>query len=238
MDAPIPPLAWIYILSGASIGLMLTLVGTVFAWNQRRLASEAKRWGRQVLAAQDAERQRIAAELHDDVVHRVGAARLALERSAVADATGQLGEIATILRKLAHELHPSGLGYTDLQMALGELVERGQSLEGPALRLEIPHTSNVTGDVALTLYRVAQEGITNARKHANPNTVTVRLESGEGTVRLIVEDDGTGIAPGVLTTTSFGIRSMRERLLMVGGSLELSAATPRGTRLVAQVRTA
>jgi signal transduction histidine kinase len=238
MDAPPPLAVWIFTIVGVITIAVIGFAVTLLAWNQHRIAQEAKRWGRQVLAAQDAERQRIAAELHDDVVHRVGAARLALERSAVADATGQLGEIARILRKLAHELHPSGLGYTDLQMALGELVERGRSLEGPVLRLEIPHTCNVTGDVALTLYRVAQEGITNARKHANPTTITVRLESGEGAVRLIVEDDGTGIAPGVLSTTSFGIRSMRERLMTVGGTLKISAATPRGTRLVAQVRTA
>ncbi|MBK7593845.1 MAG: hypothetical protein IPJ11_01045 [Gemmatimonadetes bacterium] len=71
MDTPTPLVAWILVVSGVTTGALIALVGMVFAWNQRRIAAEAKQWGLHVLAAQDAERHRIARELHDDLVPRV-----------------------------------------------------------------------------------------------------------------------------------------------------------------------
>ncbi|MBA2290891.1 MAG: sensor histidine kinase [Gemmatimonadales bacterium] len=214
---------------------MIALVGFVLAWNQHRVAAEAKRWGRYLLAAQDEERHRIARELHDDVVPRIFAARLAVERTAAADAEAQLGKIAASIRTLSHDLHPPALEYLDLRQALGDLLARHHSGVGPTVELAALEDVSVPGDAALALYRVAQEGLMNALKHASASHIHLLLERDSSAVRLVVLDDGTGMPAQSRAKASFGLRSMRERLGAVGGSLEIDSAIPNGTRLTAKV---
>lgn len=235
MDASTPLIAWIFIVSGVTTGALLALVGVIFAWNQRRIAAEAKRWGMHLLAVQDEERHRIARELHDDLVPRLHAARLAVERDAGADAELQIGQIATSIRTIAHDLHPPALEYLDLRQALSDLVERHRAESGPALELAALEEVSVPGDAAIALYRVAQEGLTNAVKHASASHIRLLLERDQNAVRLVVEDDGTGMPVFPRSKASFGLRSMRERLGAVGGSLEIDSAVPNGTRLTAKV---
>jgi signal transduction histidine kinase len=89
--------------------------------------------------------------------------------------------------------------------------------------------------VALALYRVAQEGLINALKHAEADTIRITLEEEANAVTLIIADDGVGIPDPSKVRGSFGLRSMQERMTVVGGTLEIGASTPHGTRLVARV---
>ena len=235
MDDSTSLIAWILIVSGVTSGALLALLGFVFAWNQRRIAAEARRWGRHVLAAQDEERHRIARELHDDMVPRLHAARLAVERAANADAEAQLGEIATSIRTIAHDLHPPALEYLDLRKALSDLVDRHRNRPGPELELAALEEVSVPGDPAIALYRVAQEGLHNALKHASAGHIRLLLERDPDQVRLVIEDDGTGMPAVRRGKPSFGLRSMRERLGAVGGTLDLDSVIPNGTRLTAKV---
>lgn len=214
---------------------MLALVGAVFVWNQRRLASEAKRWGRQVLAAQDAERQRVGMELHDDLGQRLHATMLAVGRGESATVARALGEITTRIRSLARELHPPILAGREFTLALAGLVRAHDCGGAPALELTVPETVSLPDDVALALYRVAQEGLVNALKHAEADTIRITLQEEASAVALIITDDGIGIADPSKVRGSFGLRSMRERMTVVGGTLEIGAAPPHGTRLVARV---
>ena len=235
MDAPTPLVAWILVVSGVTTGALIALVGMVFAWNQRRLATEAKRWGRHLLVAQDEERHRIARELHDDLVPRIHLVRLATERQATGEAEAQLGDIATRMRTMAHDLHPPALQHLDLRQALADLVNRHQSVEGPVVTLDAIADVKLPGDSAVALYRVAQEGIADALKHADAREIRLHLQGDGHSVRLVVEDDGKGIPVAAERQASFGLRSMRERLDAVGGTLAVESAVPSGTRIVAKV---
>lgn len=206
----------------------------VFAWYQRRMVDEARRWGRQLLEAQDAERQRIARELHDDMVPRLYVARLAAERQDVESVPAQLGEVMRDLRTLAHELHPPALKHLDLGQALDDLVERLRSETGPDLRVEVGDTQGIDAATTATLFRVAQEALQNAVRHGEARTIGVTVERSDGGWRLSVTDDGRGFVPEQ-ARTSFGLRSMRERVEQIGGRLEVRSAPGQGARVTAVV---
>jgi len=204
-------------------------------FSQRRVASEAKRWGRQVLAAQDAERRRVGMELHDDLGQRLHATMLAVGRGESATVSSALGEITARIRSLARELHPPVLAGREFTLALAGLVRAHDRGGAPALHLTAPETVSLPDDVALALYRVAQEGLVNALKHAEADTIRITLEEEANAVALIIADDGIGIPDLSRVRGSFGLRSMRERMMVVGGTLDIGASTPQGTRLVARV---
>jgi two-component system sensor histidine kinase UhpB len=228
-------LVWVLVVSGLTTGILIAVVAVVFGWHQRRLAGEAERWGQHVLAAQDAERHHIARELHDDVVHRIAAARLAIDRDAYADASAQLGEVAESLRSLARDLHPAALEYLDLSAAIEDLVSRHRSPAGPHVTFMRGAEVSLPGPQAVALYRVAQEGLMNAIKHAAARTISLSLEVEGGRVTLLVVDDGRGLPADIRVRESFGLRSMRERIKAVRGTLELSTPAGGGTRLAARV---
>lgn len=235
MDTPSSPIVWVLIISGITTGSLLVVVALVFGWHQKRLAQEAARWGQHLLSVQDEERHRIARDLHDDLVSQVYITRLAIERGAVAEATTQLGQIAHAIREIAHELHPPALTFFELPAALEEMARRHRSPIGPEIQVDSRLHHSVPEPMAITLFRVAQEGLSNALRHADASSIIISLHSGGGALQLCVEDNGRGLPEGVHDGTSFGIRSMRERLAAVGGTLRLGKRGPSGARLVAEV---
>lgn len=235
MDNSPSLLVWVLVISGLTTGALVAVVAIVFGWHQRRIAAEAEQWGRHLLVAQDEERYHLAQELHDDMVPRVFAARLAVDRAATSEASEQLGEIAQSLRTLAHDLHPPALEYLELSRALRELVARHQHPGGPAVTFEGSDEVTLSDLASVAAYRVAQEGLANSLKHASAQTIRLTLETVDNFVILSVLDDGRGIPPERLNAGSFGLRSIRERLKSVGGALELAQGDPKGTRLIARV---
>jgi signal transduction histidine kinase len=226
---------WTFAVSAGSVALLLGVTAGVFAWYQRRVAEDARQWGRHLLEAQDAERQRIARELHDDMVPRLYAASLAVERSDGIAATADLAGVMGDLRSMAHELHPPALKHLDICQALSDLLERHASPDGPALSLQTACRNPLPPPLATALYRVAQEGVTNARRHAAARQVAIALTDTGEAVRLSVRDDGIGIAPERLARASFGLRSMRERIEALGGTLEVEGRSGQGTEVRAVV---
>lgn len=235
MDPATPSVAWIAIVSSVITIAVVGLAAAMLIWYQRQMAVEARRWGRQVLAAQDAERRWVGMELHDDLGQRLHAAILALERGEFATVSSALGEITARIRLLARELHPPVLAGREFTLALAGLVRAHDRGGAPALHLTAPETVSLPDDVALALYRVAQEGLVNALKHAESDTIRITLQEEASAVTLIIADDGNGIPDPSKVRGSFGLRSMQERMTVVGGTLEIRASTPHGTRLVARV---
>lgn len=235
MDAPPPLAVWIFTIVGVITIAVIGFAVTLLAWNQHRIAQEAKRWGRQVLAAQDAERQRVGMELHDDLGQRLHATMLAVQRGESATVARALGEITARMRSLARELHPPVLAGREFTLALAGLVRAHDRGGAPALELTVLETVSLPDDVALALYRVAQEGLVNALKHAEADTIRITLEEEANAVVLVLADDGVGIPDPSKVRGSFGLRSMQERMTGVGGTLDIGSSTPHGTRLVARV---
>lgn len=234
MDDTTPLVAWIFLVSGLTVGALLAVTAGVFAWSQRHLAREAKRWGLHLLDAQDQERQRIARDLHDDMVPRLYAAQLALERRASGEASVQIGATMRDLRTLAHDLHPPALKHLDLRQALDDLLDRHGGPGAPVLQATTAPDVALDGATTVALYRVAQEGLWNALRHGQPASVRISVDTLNGSARLTVVDDGRGFSPEQ-QGASFGLRSMRERIEAVGGRLSVHSAPGRGTRVVAEV---
>lgn len=162
------------------------------------------------------------------------AARLDAMRALTAQAQQDMAQIAWQMR-------PAALEGMDLKTACEQLVAdwRGRSGLSFDLHLSLGARSLPAG-VAATLYRVLQEAITNAVKHANAGRIGIILRAAEREAVLIVEDDGSGFsadAPGAGRGApgSFGLLGMRERLALVAGTLEIESAAGQGATLLIRV---
>jgi two-component system sensor histidine kinase UhpB len=193
----------------------------------------------------ETERAGVAREIHDDIGaiffglkldlawlrKRVGDQPALLERLDGVDAQLESGIQAS--QRIVHLLRPPILDY-GVVPAIEWLARDFAKRTGIACKF----TANVD-ELALAqahgtaVFRVMQESLTNILRHAGASKVRVKFEAGEGGVRLIVKDNGRGIARGELgKRTSFGVRGMRERALELGGTFELNAGLNGGTRLV------
>jgi two-component system, NarL family, sensor histidine kinase UhpB len=206
-----------------------------------RLELARREAARTALAAQEAERVRVARELHDEIGQTLTAVMLQAERAADEDpaqAAAALGRVAEAvhesldeLRRIARELRPEALDDLGLVNALIALCSRVGAQGGPRVERDfdggLPPMSRET---ELVIYRVAQESLTNALRHSDAATATVSLKSDSETITLTVTDDGKGI-PDRLPAATAGIAGMRERALLVGGRLSIGSSQGQGTEV-------
>jgi signal transduction histidine kinase len=220
---------------------------------QREQAEKARRQVLQRLAnAEETERSRISRELHDRLGQDLTGLKLGLQlvrqqgpfASPVQESLGRLEQIADGLmqdiHRLAWELHPAALDDLGLEMALRHYTaEWSESSRVPvdfhsegmeAHRLPLP--------LETTLYRIAQEALTNVTRHAKAKRVSVLLERRPDLVSLIVEDDGGGFDAGnqsSVATGKLGLLGMRERATLAGGRLEIESNPGAGTTVFVRV---
>jgi len=205
-----------------------------------RLESERRESGRQALLAQEAERQRIARELHDEVGQVLTGVVLELEHAAAgADERGAAQFAAAReavrrsledVRRIARELRPEVLDDLGLQSALRSLCTAAAAHEQLRVerRLELEHP--VSPEVELVVYRVAQESLTNVMRHSGASEVLVALHNVGRGLRLVVRDDGRGLPPDGRSTGA-GIAGMQERALHIGARLTLASPATGGTEV-------
>ncbi|MER6675723.1 HAMP domain-containing sensor histidine kinase [Streptomyces sp. NPDC000983] len=204
-----------------------------------RLEHERATSSARVLLAQEGERRRIAQDLHDEVGQSMTAILLGLERAADEahePLRGELRQAQEItresldeVRRLVRRLRPGVLDDLGLISALTSLTTEFATHAGLRVRrsfdTDLPALDDQT---ELVLYRVAQEALTNAARHAEAGHVEVSLHHGTGTVVLSVVDDGRGTG---VPREGAGIRGMRERALLVGATLEITSRPGAGTRI-------
>jgi two-component system, NarL family, sensor histidine kinase UhpB len=209
-----------------------------------RLETERRESGRRALAAQEAERKRIAAELHDEVGQSMTGVLLLLEqlardappqrRDMVVDAQEATRQSLDEVRRIAQELRPELLEHLGLVSALKSLATHFTEQAG--LRLEWDFAQalpSLTPDAELALYRVAQESLTNVARHANASCVWLSLQPGRDSVVLRVVDDGHGLNGRALN--GGGLRGMRERAVLVGAALAVKTARTGGVEIRLEV---
>jgi len=204
--------------------------------------------GRRLLGEQEAERARVARELHDDISQQLVILSLELDMlrsdQARGDGAKRLARaleatqsISTSVRELSHRLHPAKLRLVGLVAALDGL-RRDFSL--PHLPIAFCHRdvpANVDHDVALCLFRVAQEALGNAIKHSDARHVSLDLTGGPSSLTLTITDDGKGFDVDGAPNGGLGLISMRERVESIAGVLEIQASRSSGTCLRVNVRT-
>jgi two-component system sensor histidine kinase UhpB len=205
-----------------------------------RLEDERRSSMRRVLSAQEAERRRIAQELHDQIGQNLTAVVLELKRlhgrvepewaDTLADAQELARESLDELRRISYELRPAALDDLGLASALASLSSAIARRAGLDVTHEVDRAlPPLSPEVELAVYRVAQEALTNAVRHAGCSHVHVSLAGLPGTVELRVADNGRGLGAGPIT--GGGIRGMRERALMIGGRLVLGVAEEGGVEV-------
>ncbi|MGE0484503.1 MAG: 7TM diverse intracellular signaling domain-containing protein [Gammaproteobacteria bacterium] len=207
---------------------------------EQRLRGAQERFSAALLRAQDRERRRLAAELHDGVGQNALAMKARLERWAARGAEpGALHEGAQLMadvvdeiRGVAHHLHPAMLTRLGLARALARLFEP-LAAEGLTVDLRdyAPGDGPLPrGEQALMIYRIVQEAVNNIRKHAGAGRVRLAARCDDGGLSLVVEDDGRGLPPAGMAA-GLGLDTMHERARLIGATLDIGPATGRGTRV-------
>jgi PAS domain S-box-containing protein len=217
----------------------------------RRSRDEVRRLAGQLIAAEEAERRRIGADLHDGPAQGLFALTLTLARLEQAapelDASGRalLGEAGALaeqalreVRTLTHLLRPPLLDGAGLPAALRAYAAGFAERSGVAVEVAGPAAlGGLPPEAEAALFRVAQEALTNVQRHSGSACARIALTAGAGRVVLRVEDRGRGLpaaAPGGGAPTGVGIASMRERLRRLGGRLTVRSGA-RGTTVTAHV---
>jgi len=201
-----------------------------------------------VVGAQEAERQRIARELHDETGQTLTAIGLGLRGAAtilhqdVDKAAHNLRELEVLaarsldeLQRVIADLRPSHLDDLGLAAALRWYAEAVQGRAPLEVAVEvIGEPQEIPSVVSTALFRVAQEALTNVIRHSEANYALVVLEFCSSTVRLRVEDNGRGFDPGVLRNParpSWGLLGIEERAHLLGGTLEVRSVPGEGTTI-------
>ncbi|MCX4427051.1 HAMP domain-containing sensor histidine kinase [Streptomyces mirabilis] len=204
-----------------------------------RLEHERATSSARILLAQEAERRRIAQELHDEVGQSMTAILLALKRAsdeADEPLRGELQQAQEItrgsldeVRRLVRRLRPGVLEDLGLISALTSLTTEFATHAGlRVLRRFDTDLPALDAETELVLYRVAQEALTNAARHAEAGQVEVSLHHTDGAVVLVVVDDGRGTGAA---REGAGIRGMRERALLIGATLDVTSQPQAGTQV-------
>lgn len=201
-----------------------------------RLESERHENGRRVLAAQEAERIGIARDLHDEVGQLLTGVLLQLNsiadtapthRAEIDRAREAVRRALEEVRRISSELRPETLEHLGLVSALTELATTFARVSGVQVERRFDASLPLLPpDAELAVYRIAQESLTNVGRHSEATHVTMALERGLDSVVLRVVDDGRGFdGPPV---EHGGLRSMRERALLVGGALAIKEGVAGG----------
>jgi signal transduction histidine kinase len=236
--------------------MVLILGGcAAFAWYRRRIALvESRRlaqeeFTRQLIATQEAERARLARELHDDITQRL--ARLAIDAARIEQGhSGQAVEntmrgvrerlvrLSEDVHTLSYRLHSSVLEDLGLVEALKAECERFARQESIAceVKLQGDVPNSLPHETSLGLFRITQEALRNVARHAQAGAVGVTLRRIDDGLQLAVHDDGSGFDPvQKRERVSLGLTSMRERMHLIGGELDIESAPGHGTSVVAWV---
>ena len=226
----------------------VTVLAGAFNAMLDRIETERRESARRMTVAENTERRHLATELHDEIGQTLTALVLQIDRmkakggspvdldEALATAEAALEDV----RRLARRLRPEVLDELGLTAALNTLFNRLSSQTGLVIHRTLPEAPPpLTPDEQLVVYRIIQESLTNVIRHSGANEALVTLHEEGDRVEVTVVDDGRGLpADGI--PLEGGIRSMRERALLIGADLTWTTASGGGTtiRLQIPVRTA
>jgi PAS domain S-box-containing protein len=232
--------------SGVAVGIQ----GTARDITDRKRAQEALRiFSQRLIQVQEAERENIARELHDEIGQVLTAVKINLQSvqhtCQTADCVPRLDESIGIVdealgrvRELSIELRPSLLDDLGLTAALRWYVDRYAQRTGIIAEVlsSFDEDGRLPRELETACFRIAQEALTNVARHAQAGSVSVQLERSRERMLLTVMDDGVGfdidkLRKSASAASALGLRGMEERALAVGGHIEIDSGLERGTRV-------
>ncbi|HET8943466.1 MAG TPA: ATP-binding protein [Dehalococcoidia bacterium] len=249
VDVPVPPGRCLTCSNSGFVRKVLDDLDRVLG-EARIYHGQLQHLSSQVLTAHEAERKRIARELHDDTGQALTSilVRLRLLEKTAEDETvrGNVEELRELtsnaleaVRRMAVDLRPPALDDLGLVPALHSYADKysnswtiNVTFSAEGLKKRLP------ANVELVLYRIVQEALTNVAKHSGASSVAVKLRRRSNIVTVTVADDGRGFDLRDVTRTEgsgLGLFGMRERLALVGGTVAIESASGRGTTIIARV---
>ena len=206
---------------------------------------ERKKMEAQILEVTQAEQKRFGSQLHDGLCQELTAILLFaknLTQKMEKDKTLELAELKKIsdmlldavdqARDTARGLYPGELEGTSLMHSLEELVSSTQNLSGIPCRFHCPEPILIDdNDVATHLYRIAQEALSNAVKHGEPQNIEVLFTKNEENIALAIKDDGIGVMNDLKNAKGIGLKIMRYRAHLMGATFQIKPNLPRGLSL-------
>lgn len=219
----------------------------------KRLEDELRQFPQRVIEAQEAERLRVARELHDGVNQLLATAKMRLRK--VEESLGRIGPVAREMlarcnklmvqaleenRRIAHNLRPSELDALGLSTACRNVCALVQSRTNFKISCDIANVSRMLPEIELNLFRILQEALTNIEKHAHAKNVHIQLVKHPNSITLRIQDDGCGF-PAVVDSAESGIwrgmgqKNMKERTAIIGGTIEVASAPGQGTTITVTV---
>jgi len=215
---------------------------------EREYMEELRLMSQQLLEAQETERRAIARELHDEVGQSLTATRINLRdleqlsaggplAQRLTDASSIIAELLSKVRQMSLDLHPSVLDDLGLGPALRWCVRTRTTGSDMQVTLDVPEDlPRFGGSVEITLFRVFQEALSNALRHAGAKQLTARVRHADGVLTLVVEDDGCGFdavaaRKHALSGKSLGLVGMQERIRLAGGEIRVESAPGKGAKI-------
>jgi PAS domain S-box-containing protein len=205
---------------------------------------------RKILTAQEADRTRIARELHDDIGQSLAVLKIQMLRAgqpvsghperthaSLKDLTVKLENVIDKVGQLSHNLHSTELELLGLVVAVKNHCRECSEQLGIPVHCSCDHLQEkLDGVVGLAFLRVLQEGMHNAMKHSSAKSITVRLTRSDHDLSLEIYDDGVGFdVEAARLAAGLGLISMRERIHLIGGKFEIWSRPGRGTRITARL---
>lgn len=227
----VPLLAWIVVVLAAQYFAVGPLARNVsIATTQRDI----------VVAAMEAERSRIAADIHDDALQELTLLGWRLDAAGDTEGAARAREVADRLRAICGDLRLPILDDLGTGPALEWLVERIERLAGGEVRLERGDQVRPPAEVELAFFRVAQEALSNAVRHGRP-PIVVRYWTSQSGASLSIDDSGSGVNPARAAASHeeghFGLLNMRQRAEQIGALLDVRSRPAGGTQVALEWRT-
>lgn len=206
-----------------------------------------------LLTAREEERQHLARELHDEFgqylaslnaeagfVHELAEEQLPELKPSAAAIRRTVEHMMDVLQHILHDLRPVGIDQFGLLAALEQLLASWERRQR-GIRIELaagPWIDQLPDSLSISLYRITQECITNAFRHGQARQVRVAIVESGSAVQISIEDDGNGLPPlpeNQRQNPGFGLLGIKERVLALGGQLQIQPANPHGTRIEARL---
>jgi signal transduction histidine kinase len=216
----------------------------------KKAHSELQEFVPRLIAAQEQEKQRIARELHDDVVQRLALLSLELEgvqedipdaaselRTRIGALGNQTAQIVDDVQSLSHELHSSKLEYLGIVGATKNFCKEFSERQKVEIDFQSRHVPTaLPTELSLSLFRVLQEALRNAAKHSGVKRFEVRLWGSTGEIQLTISDRGAGFdTETAMKSVGLGLTSMQERLRLLHGELSIKSQPRGGTTIHARI---
>ncbi len=212
---------------------------------ERALADAVADGFRRAIQAQEAERTRIARELHDEAGQVVSGLALHLRaiedqvddpavRAQLSELRGAVASASRALRELIVDLRPRDLREQGLRSAIAAQAERVRAAIGTDVEIAVTPLPALSDEVEVAIFRVVQEALTNTARHSEASRVSVFVGGGPKRLRVVVEDDGVGFDPNA-PTRRLGLVGMKERIELLGGTVAIDSSPGSGTAITVEL---